>query len=563
MEKFSELKYERPNLEKVKGELEALLADFSAAKNYKAAKAAYMAAEKITGRLSTMLSLAHIRNTMDTQDEFYAAETAYLNVEVPKLNLLSRKRAELLIASPFRAQFEAELGQQIFRMAEMEKRTKSPEIIDLLVKQNELTTEYSRISAACKTVFRGEECNFYGLLKHMQSTNREERREAFHAWSKLLESISDELDALYDALIAIRVEIAKRLGYDNYTDLAYYMRGRFDYTPKDVAAFREQIKAVVTPACEKIFRQQAERLGVETLRYYDEALVFPEGNAIPHGTTEEKVDAARAMYAEMSPETHEFFDFMVEHELFDLETRPGKRLGGYCTSLADEKAPFIFSNFNGTSADVDVLTHEAGHAFECYLTMRSQPLEEYCFSTSEINEIHSMTMEHFAYPYMERFFGENTKKYLYAHLCQSLTVIPYMAAVDEFQHRIYEKPDMTARERRSVWHKLEEVYMPWRDYDDDAFLAEGAFWMQKQHIFLYPFYYIDYALAQMGAFEFYGRMKEDRKAAWKDYLALCRAGGSKGYFELLKVGNLKNPFAPGTVEAAVKAVEESIATGSF
>ena len=318
------------------------------------------------------------------------------------------------------------------------------------------------------------------------------------------------------------------------------------------------MKDVITPACARLFEAQRQRLGVDKLHWYDEALVFPEGNADPEGTKDELLAKAQQMYRELSPETSEFFDFMMQYDLFDLETKPGKRPGGYCTSLPSYKAPFIFSNFNGTNADMQVLTHEAGHAFEAFVASRRMPLPELAHSTSEINEIHSMAMEHFTYPWMERFFGDKTTQYLYDHLWGALNVLPYMCCVDEYQHRVYDNPSMTAMDRRAVWHELEQAYMPWRDYDGNEFLEGGGFWMQKQHIFLYPFYYIEYALAQICAFQFYLRMKQDRPAAWADYLRLCQAGGSLGYFDLLKLAKLDNPFAEGTVEKAVSAVLASI-----
>lgn len=317
------------------------------------------------------------------------------------------------------------------------------------------------------------------------------------------------------------------------------------------------MKKVITPACARLFEKQRERIGVDKLHWYDESLVFQNGNADPEGDRDALVQKALEMYRELSPETGEFFEFMVEYDLFDLETKPGKRAGGYCTSLPKWKAPFIFSNFNGTAADVGVLTHEAGHAFESFIASRRMPLPETSFSTSEINEIHSMSMEHFTYPWMDRFFGEKTNMYLYDHLWGALNVIPYMCCVDEFQHRVYDER-LNAAERCAVWHELEREYMPWRDYDGNEFLSGGGFWMQKQHIFLYPFYYIEYALAQMCAFQFYLRMDENRAAAWADYMNLCRAGGSRGYFELLKLANLDNPFSAETVESITNAVVKKI-----
>ena len=293
---------------------------------------------------------------------------------------------------------------------------------------------------------------------------------------------------------------------------------------------------------------------MDKLHYYDEELIFPEGNAVPEGATAEMVAKAQKMYHELSKETGEFFDFMVEHELFDLETKPGKQTGGYCTFLNTFKAPFIFSNFNGTSADVDVLTHEAGHAFEAYTAAKQIPFMDMVFPTSEVAEIHSMSMEHFTYPWMEAFFGKKADDYRYAHLMNAMEVIPYMVCVDEFQHKVFENIGMTAKERREVWHQLEQNYMPWRNYDGHKFLEEGGFWMQKQHIFVNPFYYIDYALAQICAFQFFERSKKEPEQAWADYYRLCQAGGSRGYFELLEMAGLKNPFADGTVEDVVEGL---------
>ncbi len=392
----------------------------------------------------------------------------------------------------------------------------------------------------------------------MQSTDRQERKEAMTAWGDLYEEIAPKLDEIYDKMVALRAGMAKKLGFDSYIDYIYLARGRYDYGAKDVEEFRRQVREVIVPLCRRLREEQAARLGVEKLCYYDEALVFPEGNAVPEGDRAELVEKARRMYRELSKETGEFFDFMADHDMFDLETKQGKRGGGYCTFLPEYKSPFIFANFNGTNADVNVLTHEAGHAFEAYTASRNIKLMDMVFSSYEVAEIHSMTMEYFTHPWMELFFGDKAGRYLYSHVMEALEAVPYMVCVDEFQHKVFENPSMTAFDRRKVWKELEKVYLPWRDYDGHKFLEEGGFWMQKQHIFLFPFYYIDYALAQMGAFEFYGRMKKDRDQAWKDYYRLCQAGGSKGYFELLDLAGLSSPFAEGTVKRAVEGLMEDL-----
>ena len=558
MTDFREMPYARPDMDEIRRCFEMTTEKILNASSYEDVRAAFFDLQKQEEGFTTMMSLCSVRNTIDTTDDYYDQEIKWLREQGASLIPLRKAFLQSIAGCRFREDMEREFGAQLLRLTEAALKTSDEKIIADTIREGELRQQYQKDSAMASTDFRGEKCNFYGLLKHMESTDREERREAFTAWAGLYEKISPKLDAQYDELVHLRDGMAKKLGFESYTDLAYLERRRFDYTQEDAARFRAQVLDVITPAVAEIREKQRKLLGLDRLCYYDEALLFPEGNADPIGSMEELVAKAQQMYCEMSPETGEFFDFMVKYHLFDLKTRPGKRMGGYMTRFPAYQAPFIFSNFNGTSADVDVLTHEAGHAFQGYLAMRSIPVSMLTGSTSEINEIHSMTMEHFAYPWMELFFGENSEKYLTAHLIGAISVIPYMACVDEFQHRMYENIDLTPLERRHVWREIEKKYMPWRDYDGEAFLEEGGFWMQKQHIFLYPFYYIDYALAQMCAFQYYGRMKTDRAGAWEDYLRLCRAGGTKGYFELLKEGALLNPFEEGTVEKSVGHVIEEI-----
>ena len=557
MQKFSEIKYARPDIAAYKRALEEYAEKLKNAESWDAFKALWLEKTELAKEIMTMRSVASIRNTVNTADAFYDGEMRYFNAKMPAASLCERKLERVLLESRFVSDFEREFGSILIATMRNSARFADERISPFQVRIGDLVRRYVVCSSGASTEFRGEKCNFYGLLKAMQSPDRALRREAFEAWSALYASIAPELDQIYDEMIAARSEMAETLGFKSYTDMAYLERRRFDYTPADVKKFRDGVKKVITPACVRLFEKQRERIGVDKLHWYDESLVFQNGNADPEGDRDALVQKALEMYRELSPETGEFFEFMVQYDLFDLETKPGKRAGGYCTSLPKWKAPFIFSNFNGTAADVGVLTHEAGHAFENYIASRRMPLPETSFSTSEINEIHSMSMEHFTYPWMDRFFGEKTNMYLYDHLWGALNVIPYMCCVDEFQHRVYDER-LNAAERRAVWRELEREYMPWRDYDESEFLSGGGFWMQKQHIFLYPFYYIEYALAQMCAFQFYLRMEENRAAAWADYLNLCRAGGSRGYFELLKLAKLDNPFNAETVETITNAVARKI-----
>lgn len=556
---FANLPYERPDMDALRAEYLGHIEKLAGADSYAQAKEAYLAQDRLMQHIQTLFTIVSVRNTMDTTDAFYDAEMTFVNHASAELVPLMKMALESLLATPYRAEFEAEYGPEMFIKAALQMRTQSEAIVPDLIEESDLEEKYTKLAASCQTTFMGETCNFYGLLAHMENPDRDVRRAALAEWSRLYASIAGELDDIYDRLIAVRMRMAEKLGFASYTGLAYAKMGRSDYTAKEVESFRKQVRDIIVPAAARFRAQQAERIGVDKLRYYDEAFMFPDGNADPVGGEDVLIPIATKMYHELSPQTGEFFDFMTRHSLFDLQTRPGKHLGGYCTSLADHKAPFIFSNFNGTAEDVGVLTHEAGHAFADYTATRTQPISVYVEPTAEVAEIHSMTMEHFTYRWFADLFGlEGADKATYTHLSTAFMAIPYIVSVDEFQHRVFENPTMSAQERRALWRELEQTYMPWRDYDGDPFLSGGGFWMQKQHIFLYPFYYIDYALAQVCAFAFYGRMKQDMTAAWADYLRLCEAGASLGYFGLLKLADLPNPFEAGAVARAVDHVIEEL-----
>ena len=558
MEKFADLQYVRPDMEKVFARVSGDIAVLKEAKNYEEFRNAYMDYVEADTELETSKTIAHIRNTINLLDEFYEAEMVYFNSQMPKYEILKKEMGEVIVASPFKAEMEKEFGAILIQNMEAQKQLSDESIVDDQVKEAELVSRFMKTQAAATVEFKGEQIGNYGLLKIMQSTDRAERKEAFETWAKLYEGIAPTLEEIYDGLVKVRAGMAKKLGFKSFIPMGYLRRRRFDYTEKELEVFRKQVREVVVPAAAKLYERQKEALGIDTLYYYDESIASPSGNPVPIGDKEYLVGEAQKMYRELSKESGEFFDFMMEYELFDLDSKHGKRAGGYCTILPQYHAPFIFSNFNGTDADVNVLTHEAGHAFAGFTAAKYQKTPELCHSTSEINEIHSMSMELWTYPWMENFFGDKAEEYRREHLADALMKIPYMLCVDEYQHKVFENPEMTTMERRAVWSGLEKIYMPWRNYAGNEFLESGAFWIKQQHIFLYPFYYVDYAMAQMGAFEFYTKMKEDRKAAWADYYKLCAAGGSMGYFDLLKYSGLHKVLEDGSVKIILKGVFEEL-----
>ena len=548
--KFSTLEYKRPDLEARREKLAGWKGAVEHAQSYDALRALMLEIDRETCELATQYSIAHIRHTLDTRDEFYEAEIAYLQNTLPTLSGAEVALSEAIAASPYRADIEQEYGKQYFVAMDLQKKLYYEENIPLRQQESRLTNEYQKIMATAEIPFDGKTLNLYGLQKYFEHPDRAVRAAAIKAYSNFYESNEPRLEEIWDELIRIRNQMGKNLGYENYIPVGYLEQGRTDYGEKEVASFREQVRTVLVPLCQKLYDAQARRLGIDHVMCYDEKMVFPDGNAEPAGDDAFMVKTAQKMYHEISPETGEFIDFMIDHELMDLQNKPGKASTGYMTSLPSLKAPFVFSCFNHTIFDMQVLTHELGHAFAGYMAMRSQPISDYYSESTDIAEIHSMSMEQFAYPYAEWFFGDQADKFRFAHLQEALTFVPFGVAVDEFQHICYAHPELTPKERTYQWHLLEEKYMPWRRYENDAFFARGGYWYHKLHIYLYPFYYINYTLTTMGAMEFKKKYAEDRDAAWQDYLNLCKTGGSRSYLETLRYVNLSNPFTPGSVERA-------------
>jgi M3 family oligoendopeptidase len=551
---FKEYQYQRPEIDKVKEIFLAALNRFKAAKDIAEQMEAIKEINTLRNSVSTMINLVYIRHSIDTNDKFYKDENDYMDEFAPEMEELTSLFYQELVKSPFRTELEEKWGNQLFQLAETQLKTFSPEIIPLLQTENKLTSEYSRLIASAKIDFEGEERTLAQLQPFMEDPNRELRKKASQAYYDFLASNETELDRIFDELVKVRHEIAIKLGYNNFVELGYDRMARTDYNADMVAKYRKQIEEVVVPLVSSLKKRQAERIEVPALKFYDESFEFKSGNAKPKGDADWILENGKNMYSELSPETKEFFEFMVDQELLDLVAKKGKESGGYCTFIEDYKAPFIFSNFNGTSGDIDVLTHEAGHAFQVY---RSRELEipEYYWPTYEACEIHSMSMEFLTWPWMELFFQEDTDKYKFSHLSSALVFLPYGVAVDEFQHFVYQHPEATPAERKQAWRTIEKKYLPHRDYDGNIFLENGGFWQRQNHIYTSPFYYIDYTLAQVCAFQFWKRSMEGEPTTWKDYLDLCDLGGSRSFLRLVEAANLKSPFAEGTVQEIVETID--------
>lgn len=551
--KFSEYRYERPDAEQFKLEFTNLLKGLETG-NLEEQKAAVAAMNELRSTFDTMQTLVSVRHSINTEDEFYKAEQDYMDEIGPVVQEYITDYYRALVNSRYRAEFEQEWGTQLLSLAEISLRTFSPEIIGDLQLENKLSSEYSQLIASAKIMFDGEERTLSQLTPYDSSTDRNVRKGAFEARYAFMSEHEPELDRIYDELVKVRASIAAKLGYRSFVELGYDRMGRTDYNAEMVANFRKQVLEHIVPVAGKLKKRQSERLGLDELKYYDEGINFNSGNATPKGDPDWIVANGAKMYKELSPETDEFFTFMQENGLMDLVSKKGKEFGGYCTFFSDYRAPFIFSNFNGTSGDIDVLTHEVGHAFQVY-SSRNSNVPEYAFPTSEAAEIHSMSMEFFAWPWMNLFFEQDADKYRFNHLGDSLLFIPYGVSVDEFQHFVYEHPEATPLERKQAWREIEQKYLPHRDYDGNAYLEQGGFWQKQAHIFRMPFYYIDYTLAQLCAFQFWKRSNEDFESAWSDYLRLCQAGGSQSFTKLVELAGLISPFEDGCISSVIGDIE--------
>ena len=555
--KFKDYKYERPNYDEVKKLFLDLVNKINEAKTYEEQHGYIKELNNIRKHIETMSTLASIRNSIDVSDEFYDKEQNYWDEHGPLYTELNSDFYKAIVYSKFKEDIIKDYSEQFYKICEYSLKSFSPEIISDLQEENKLMSQYTKLLASAKINFKGEELNLSGLYKYMLSDNRNERKEASQLYYNYFEEHEDEFDDIYDKLVHIRHNISKKLGFDNFVELGYIRMDRTDYTPEMVVNLRKQILEYIVPLCNKLYEKQASRLNLDKLTYIDENIEFLDGNATIKGDSKYIIENGIKMYNELSKETKEFFDFMLENELMDLETKHNKSAGGYCTYIPDYKAPFIFSNFNGTSEDMDVLTHEAGHAFQLYMS-RYIDMQEINFPTLDSCEIHSMSMEFITYPWMDVFFKEDTNKYKFAHLCSAIKFLPYGVVVDEFQHIIYSNPDMSKDERKKVWRDLEKKYLPHRDYEDNKILEKGCWYFKQGHIFKDPFYYIDYVLAQICAFQFLKKMDEDKDKGWEDYLRICKVGGTQSFLEIVKTGNLVSPFKDKCIESIIPSLEDNI-----
>lgn len=555
--KFQEMPYSRVDFAEASARLTQLMEELKQAGTAGEVLAVHRRYYELSDHVKTMSVLANIRHSIDTSDTYYAEEKEYYDRMLPAFSNQEVQYKNLLRASAWREELEKVTGRPAFANMELAARSVSGEVVLLMQEENALVTRYEKLLAGAQIEWEGKTLNLSMMTPHLTSSDREERIRAARRVNAFYEGIAGELDEIYDLLVKNRTEQAKKLGFETYTGLGYCRMRRSSYGREEIECFRRQIKEQWVPFAERIWENRRERLGLERLYHLDEGVSFSQGSPRPVGTPQEILAAGERMYADLSPETAEFFRFMMENELLDVFSRENKQVGGYMEYLPQFRAPFIFANFNGTSGDVDVITHECGHAFQGYLAGKEDEVREHWDITMETAETHSMSMEFFTNPWMKEFFGERAGDFLLAQLEDAVTFIPYGCMVDEFQHEIYDHPELTPEARREVWKRLEREYKPHLIYGEaSAFYERGGFWQRQHHIYSFPFYYIDYAIAQTAALQYRLWMETDRRAAWESYLKLCRLSASDFFAEMLVSSGLRSPFAEGVIGALAKGLGE-------
>lgn len=555
--KVCDLPYKRVTLEEIESVMKDVIARVKNAKSVDEILAARKDYLEILCEYSNAGALSYMRYSINTVDEFYVAEKDYYDEIGPAALNYQNEFAAALLDSPFRAELEKALSPVLFKSLEVQRKSMSPEIIPDMIEENKLVSEYSKLMAGMEFEFRGEKMPRALLGKYFKDDDRETRREAYEALGKGLEAHSDALDDLYDKLVHVRDRMAKKMGYQNFVELGYYRMGRLCYDQSSVKTFRENVLKDVVPVIARLRTKNAQRMGIDKYMFYDDGVIVPGGDPKPCGK-EEIFAAAREMYHSMGKETGDFIDMMIDNDAFDVDSRKNKWGGGYCTEFPKFKQPFILANFNGTAGDVDVMTHEAGHALNAYLIADNPFSLELGCGGMETAETHSMSMEFFCWPHMEKFFGENAGKYRFMHALDSFSFIPYGTMVDAFQHIVYENPDMTPAERNAAWLNLEKQFRPHISFEGMPYLEKGTRWQYQMHIYESPFYYIDYCLAQTAAFNFLLASREDYDGAFARYMRLSRQGGEKVWTDLLDEAGFVPPFVPGALATLSQKVEALI-----
>lgn len=545
--KFKDYEYIRPDTEEVRAVYEEML---PVIKNACSAGEQIEAADKLMKlrrKLYSLREIVKIRYAMNTADEFYKGEDAFWAQWGPSWSALDKEFYKVLKDSSFMEELKEKYTTQFFALVDHNMAVFSEETAEDIKSENMLVSESIRLCAG-NVVIDGEEEPLPKAVALFSSTDREQRKKGFAAYERFFEGREKEFDRVYHELVKIRHTQARKLGFPSYVEMAFRQRQRVGYTLEQVRSFREDIKKYIVPVNVKIRKAQQKRLGIDALYFYDEEVMFLKLPRIKFQSEEELKEITRKAMDDLGPEAHEYYKFMMSNELLDLYARPDKALGGMAYFVPEPKTPFIETNFSNVPNDVNVYSHELGHAFQLYMSP-VMPAMEMAYPASDACEVHSMAMEFFFWKSYGIFFEGDINKQKYTHLAGGLTLLAWCGIIDEFQDEVFSHPEYSPEDYKRLWIKLEKEYLPYRTYGEKSFFNKGTFWYKQLHLFQGPFYYIDYALAQTSALQFFMQINESGEStAWENYLKLCRIGAEYPYLEMIKHGNIESPFTEGLLK---------------
>ncbi|HFC12906.1 MAG TPA: M3 family oligoendopeptidase, partial [Anaerolineae bacterium] len=472
-------------------------------------------------------SYTYIQRTLDTSDP--AREKAYLDMVsnlMPKGKIADQALKERLL----QLDLDDEDMQIMLRNLRAEVDLFAEANLPLETELTKLTAEYDKQVGGFSAEWDGTTENLSQLAVHLSSNDRDERQRVWQTINTLWENARTDLNKIFDKMLALRQQVAENAGYANYRDYAFILRGRFAYDAEACFQFHDAISAAFVPAATRILERKRQALGFDTLKPWDYAPEMGkiiEGDSAeplnPFSTEDELIHASLNIFNALDPDLGRYFATMADDGLLDLMTRQGKAAGGYCYGLPLRKKPFIFMNAVGSSRNMQTMFHEAGHAFHGFEAMASQPLIWMQRAPMEFNEVASMAMELLVAPYLTKekgglFTSAEAARHRIGHLEKIILFMPYMAVVDSFQHWLYTHIDAAkdAATRDAKWDELWQRFMPQIDWQGYEQIRSGG-WHRKLHIFRYPFYYIEYGMAQIGALQLWRNSLDDHAQALADY----------------------------------------------
>ena len=502
----------------------------------------------------TWLAWVNLRYRQDTTDEAVAEDKKRRDaIEASwEQEELAFEREVLALPHDARATLPA---QALAKWASAVSAS-DPSIRNQRERENELVAEYVKLMGGASFEVDGTAHDLVTINVPATSPDRALRERATRAKWAWFDARRESFDRIYDDLVHLRTEISHTLGHRDFVQTGYLRMNRVDYGPKDVARFRAAVREHVVPLCTAIRERQAAAHGIDRVMLWDENVLEPGGNAQPV-PVDRMLDAGKDAFARLDTRISRFYDDMVDQAWIDLPARAGKAPGGFCTYLANHRRPFVYCNATGVERDVRTLVHEVGHAFQKNASS-AFTLPELLHGTLESAEIHSMALEFLAWPVMNAWFPDDADRYRRNHLARAVLFLPYGLLVDEFQHEVYANPDCGPAGRHAINLALQRSWLPGRDTGDLPHLDIGGFWQIQRHIYAYPFYYIDYCLAQTVALQFWTLAQRNQADAVERYVALCARGGSLPFQALVRTTGLNSPFDDGVVAEVVQTVAKAL-----